>query len=118
MGNSYALSDGTNVVSLSPDYDLKLGGKKIEVAHRTRSGALYKYKFGQYDSVKFKVEYVNSAAACQINSWWGSNTALVLRDTSSSAVCSGYLSNASEPIDQMVKPYIDQFMGTIELESF
>lgn len=115
---SYALSDGTNVVSMNPDYDLKTDGRKIETSHRTRTGANYRYIWGTYKRAQLKVNYISSADMTRINSWWGANTAVVLYDLSSVAVVSGFLSNASAPIDMMVKPYTDQFMGVIELESF
>lgn len=113
---AYALTDGTSVVSLMPDYDLKMDGRKIENSHRTKTGANYRYVWGSFARVKFKVEFVTSADMCQVNSWWGANTQLVLYDLNSVAVVSGFLTNASAPIDQYVKPYQDQFMGVIELE--
>jgi len=114
--SGFILTDGTNVASLNPEWDLKFADKKIEDVHRTRTGTAYRYKWGQYHATKFSVEYVNSATMCQVNSWWGANTALALYDASSALVHSGYLANASKPIAEYVKPYIDQFKGIIELE--
>jgi len=118
MGNYYALTDGSSVVSFSPEYDFKKDGRKIENAHRTRNGRLYKYVWGSYPHVKVGVEFLSSSDMCVINSWWGANTALLLYDASSAVVISGYLAGASEPIDQLIKPYSDQFKGTIELEGY
>lgn len=115
---SYRLTDGTNVVSMDPDYDIKFENKKVENSHRTRGGALYKYTWGRFSRVKFKVEYLSSSDMTRVNSWWQANTPLRLYDTGSSVVVSGYLVNASQPIDQYVKPYTDLFMGTIELEGY
>ena len=118
MGTAYALSDGTSVVSFYPEYDIKFDHRKVENSHRTRTGAGYKYVWGSYRRAKCKVEFLSSADMCRVNSWWGANTPVVFYDMSSVAVVSGYLSNATAPIDSYVKPYIDLFMGTIELESF
>lgn len=119
MVAAYRLVDSaSNVVSLNPDYDIKFEGKKIETSHRTRGGANYRYTWATYDRVKFKVEDLSSSDMRQINSWWAANTALLLYDVNSTVVCSGYLTNASKPIDQYMKPYVDQFKGTIEMEGY
>lgn len=115
---SYVLTDGTSVVSMNPDYNIKFENKKIESTHRTRGGALYKYTWGRFNRTKFDVEYLSSADMTQVNSWWSANTPLRLFDINSTVVVSGYLVNAAQPIDQYVKPYTDLFMGTIELEGY
>lgn len=116
--SAYTLTDGTNVVSMNPEWNLKFDDKKIETAHRTRSGKMYRYAWGKYDRCKFDVQYLSSADMCQVNSWWYTNTPLVLYDLNSSAVVSGYLVNANYPIGELVMPYTDYFKGTIELEAY
>jgi len=115
---SYVLFDGTSSVSLSPGYDIKTDHRKIENEHRTRSGAGYKYTWGRYRRAEFNVEFVSSADACQINSWWNANTTLRLYDMSSVVVVSGYISGNAAPISQLVAPYSDQFRGIIMLEAY
>ena len=115
---SYVLFDGTNTVSLEPEYDIKFDHRKVENSHRTRAGENYRYVWGSYRRCKFSVEFINSADMCRVNSWWGANTALRLYDINSTVVVSGYLANGSAPIDQYVKPYTDQFKGVIELEGY
>lgn len=115
---SYTLFDGTHTVSLMPDYDIKYDHRKVENAHRTRSGAQYRYVWGDFRRVKFKVEFLSSADMSQINDWWAANTPLRLFDLNSTVVVSGYLVNASAPIDQYIKPYTDQFHGVIDLEEY
>lgn len=118
MVAAYRLVDSaSNVVSMNPDYDFKNEGKKVENIHRTRSGANYRYTWGSFERVKFKVEDLSSADQCRINSWWSANTPLRLFDTGSTVIVSGFLVNGSKPIDQYVKPYVDLFKGTIEMES-
>jgi hypothetical protein len=115
---TYALTDGTNVVSLNPDYDMKTDSKKIESSMRTRAGANYRYIWGRFKSIKMKVDYLSSADQCQVNSWWSANTPLRLLDLTSTVVISAYITNTSQPIDQYVAPYTDQYKGTIDLESY
>lgn len=114
----YTLTDGSVVVSLNPQWDLKFDSRKNQIDHRTRSGAAYHYKWGDYGHVSFSIEDLSSSDMCAVNSWWGANTPVVLYDTTTTAVISGTLVNASAPIDSYVEPYIDLFKGTIELETF
>lgn len=116
--SAYMLFDGTNVVSMYPEWDFKLEDHKIENVHRTRLGNMYRYKWGSYKRVKFSVEHLSSSDMCRVNSWWGANTPLRLFDTSSVLVCSAYLVNNTVPIGQMVSPYVDKFKGVIELETY
>lgn len=115
---SYTLFDGTNTVSLNPEYDIKFDDRKVENSHRTRTGANYRYTWGNFKRVRAKVEYLSSADMSQVNSWWMANTPLRLYDLNSAVVVSGYLVNPSAPIDQYIRPYTDLFMGIIELESY
>ena len=115
---SFRLSDGTNVVSMNPAWDIQFDDRKIESTHRTRSGAGYRYRWGFYDRCKFSVEFMSSGDMSQVNAWWLANTTLVLYDTTSTVILSGYLVNASAPVDKYIMPYTDYFKGAIELESF
>ena len=115
---SYRLTNGSYVVSLNPEYDLKMDTRKVENSHRTRTGGMYRYVWGSYDRVKFSIENISSKDANKINTWWKNNTPLMLYDLSSTVVVSGYLTNASAPIDQMVQPYYNLFKGIIELEGY
>lgn len=111
-------ADLRKIVPHNPNYDLKYDGKKLESVHRTRSGAQYRYKWGDYKRAKYKVEDISSAHMTTINSWWGSNAVVRLFDLEDTCVVSaGYLVNAAAPIDQHQAPYFDLFQGTIELES-
>jgi hypothetical protein len=115
---AYGLTDGSSVVSLNPEYDFKMDGRKVENNHRTRGGKLYKYTWGSFDRVKFGAEHLTSADMCTVNSWWSANTPLILYDANSAAVISGYLVNPSKPIDQFIQPYNDAYKGVIELEGY
>ncbi len=113
-----ANSGATQVVSLNPEWDIKFDDRKIETSNRTRTGDGYRYIWGRYKRVSFGVEYLSSSDVCIINSWWNTNEPLTLFDANSTVVISGYLVNASNPIDSYCPPYLDQFKGIIELETF
>ena len=114
----FMLTDGTYVVSLNPEWNIKFDDRKVETAHRTRSGKMFRYVWGKYDRCKFDAQFISSADMCQINSWWYVNVPLVLYDINSSVVLSGYLVNAAAPVSELVMPYPDYFKGTIELEAY
>jgi hypothetical protein len=115
---SYVLSDGTNVVSLEPHYDILLSGEKIESSHRTLAGRNYRYTWGEYSRTKFNVDFLTSADMTRINSWWSANTPLVLYDMNSTVISSSYIVNPTKPIDGLVPPYTDMFRGMIQLEGY
>jgi len=115
---SFELTDGTEVVSLNPEYDYRVKGKKMESQHRTRSGARFVYLWGDYNEVSFGVMFINSADKTVINSWWAGNDELVLRDNSGTVVVSGQLVNRTTPIDKIIKPYDDLFKGKIQLSTY
>ena len=115
--SAYTLTDGSQVVSFYPEWDLKMDDRKIATTNRSRYGTRYDYIFGSYKRCEFSVQFVSSSDRCIINSWWNANTNLSLTDWASSVVCSGRLVNPTAPIDQYIQPYTDQFMGSIQLES-
>ncbi len=107
-----------NEFEFEPEWDIKLDDRKIETVQRTTTGAMYRYLWGKFKRAKLSLEFISSADMTRVNSWWGANTPLVLFDSLGDVVVSGYLTNGSAPIDSLVKPYTDQFKGTIELESY
>lgn len=115
---AFVLSDGSVVVSLYPEWDFERDNQKMEDVHRSRSGRMYRYKWGEFQRVKFGIEHLSSSDMTKINSWWGANTALRLFDTGSTVVISGYLTNKGLPIGEYMEPYDNEFGGTIELESY
>lgn len=110
--------DSSNGVSLYPEYDFKEKDKKTEVRDRTPSGAEYVYKFGSYGGRSFGVTWVDSSTKAIVNSWWVSNTALLFMREGDTAVFSCRLTNDNTPVNQLMKPYHDQWKGTIELETY
>ena len=115
---AYRLTDGTNVVSLYPEWNFERADQKNEDVHRTRSGKQFRYLWGSYRVVKFDIEHVTSATKERVNGWWTNNTPLVLYDPASTVVVSAYLTNRDLPIGEFAEPYDNEFNGTIELESY
>lgn len=110
--------DSSTGVDIAPEWNYQERAKKIETRHRASSGAEYVYKFGYYGARKFDVMYVSSADKTTINSWWAANTDLLFMEVGASEVFSCRLANDYQPIGELVKPYHDQWQGTIELEGY
>lgn len=110
--------DSSTGVSLDPTYEFERRDTKVEDQHRTRSGARYVYKWGQYAKFKVPVEFVSSADASQVNSWWGANTKLLFKNESDSTVFSVQIVNKNLPMGEYQQPYDDLFNGVIELEGY
>lgn len=105
-------------VSLEPEYDYGRSDSKIENIHRTRSGDRYVYKWGEYRKFKFSIRYVTSADQSTINDWWRNNTLLQFYEEGSTDISSVQLVNRSLPVGELIKPYIDQYEGRLELEEY
>jgi len=93
---------------------------KEEKDDRSRTGRKYRYRWGDFDKVKFSADFVPSSAASLVNSWWRGNEELMLSIVSSgvSAVYSVQLEGGSSPFKSFVKPYTDLYRGIIDLETY
>ncbi len=93
----------------------KLGSK-----HRTLSGRLYVYTASTFIKHNFPVEFMTTANASIVNSWWENNTELLLFITSDSIteVQSLLLVNKDEPMNKFIKPYNTYKSGVLKLESY
>lgn len=110
--------DSSNGVSLCPEWNYSLDGEKTQQRHKSSSGMSEVYKYGDFDAFKFDVNYVSSSDASIINSWWISNTELLFMKIGESSVFSCMLMNAVIPIGNVVRPYHNQFRGTIEIGEY
>jgi hypothetical protein len=110
--------DSSTGVTLYPEWDYRESYRKIEDRHRTRSGREYVYKWGEYRQIKFSVEHLSSADQCTVNSWWSGNENLLFKLESSTDITSCRLVNKSKPIDKRIEPYMDEYKGKIELETY
>jgi len=111
--------DSSTGIDIDPEYDFKDGGKKIEDVHRTKAGVQYRYLWGEYTEIKFSLMYVSSADQCTINSYWGGNQDLLFMEVGNEAsLKSVHITNKKKPIDGRIKPYADQYKGTVILETY
>jgi len=107
-----------NHVDLYPDWDMTDETTKVEDKHRTRSGALYTYKWGEFFRKKFGLTDVTSSDAALINSWWNTNTDLLFTQDSGTTVSSVHIMNKKTPLGGFMEPYDDLYKGKIELEGY
>jgi len=110
--------DSSNGITVEPEWSYRERDKKIESRNRTRSGAEYVYKWGEYKVVAFKVSFVDSSFKSIVNSWWNNNTELLWMEEGGSAVTSVHISSRNLPISEFIKPYNDSFKGSIELSTY
>ncbi len=110
--------DSDNGVDITPEWDFKETGQKIETRQRARSGAEYVYKWGSFTRKKFSVMFVTSSTMAIVNSWWISNTDLLWMEVGGSVVTSVHLINKATPIGGFQKPYDNLFKGKIELGTY
>lgn len=107
-----------NHVSFEPEWDFDREDAQIKTEHVTRAGKRFVYKWGSYCKFNFSVQFVSSADAALVNSWWITNTKLMFKSTSETAVYSVMLIASDLPIGQFQKPYTDMFKGRIELQGY
>lgn len=105
-------------LDLNIDYEIEYSGERLENVHRTRDGGLYVYTWGTFKKFKLPVSYVNSNFRSVVNSWWESGAELVLTTENGTSINSVQLRNKSIPIAKVIKPYEDQFQGTLILETY
>ena len=111
--------DSSTGLDIDPEYDYKDGAQKIEDVHRAKSGAQYRYKWGQYSRIEFSVMHVNSSFKSIVNSWWSSNVDLKFMEVGVAArEVSVHLVNKSNPVDKPILPYYDEFTGKLILETY
>lgn len=110
----------SDAVEIAPDYDSQFEVKQIRSEHRTPTGKLRIYKWGDYYRASMKVMWMVDTAASLVNSWWETNTELLLFITSSTAteIHSVYIRNDESPFSKFMIPYDNYYEGEIELETY
>lgn len=107
-----------NHVTLEPNWDYDRKDAPIKTEHTARSGRYYVYKWGSYERFSFSVEFVSSANAAIINSWYMSNTKLLLMSNSDFVVHSVMIRGSDLPMGQFQKPYVEYFKGKLDLQTY
>lgn len=104
-------------LEMNPEWDITLDSEKIENRHRAKSGKQFIYKWGEFDSVKFGLSYVNSGARNVINnSYWANNTRVLFGMEDGSIIVEGTIGGNKPPINTYQKPYLNLWKGKIDLE--
>jgi len=110
--------NSTTGVTIEPEYSYEENADKVENRYRSRDGSEFVYKWGEYSKWKLPVMYVDETFRTVVNLWWSNNTDLLFKNESSSAVYSVHIVNGDKPVKNVIKPYIDLFRGTINLETY
>ena len=110
--------DSNTGIDVYPEYNYREKDAKIENRFRSKSGKEYTYKFGDYRQWQFDVKYVNSSFKFFVNTCWNSNADLLWMETDGTEVFSVHITNRNKPIDRVIRPYTDLFLGKIELGEY
>ena len=109
--------DSANSVELMPEWDYEDGELAIRDDARSKTGRRFSYQWGTYGRFKVALKNVSSGSASIINSWWENNVDLLLLDAESK-VHSVHIMGNKTPLAKYVKPYDDEYMGAIILETY
>lgn len=110
--------DSATGIDVTPEFSLQDGGEKIETRHRARDGSEFVYKWGEFDTIKFDIRFVDSAFKSTVNDWWSTNQQLLWAELGNTDVTSVHITNKKKPIDKFQRPYTSLFNGKIELGTY
>lgn len=110
-------SDQGGSVKLQPEFDYDESFIKDETRHRSLTGAEFAYTWGFYKKWKFSVEFVDSAGASQVNSWWQFNHDLKFRFLGNPPE-DVRIVNRAQPFTKRMRGPFDLRRGVIELETY
>lgn len=112
----YAVSCASDVVSLSPDWDITFSDRKVEDVDRADAGRMARYVWGVYKRVEISISQISSSDRARINTWWENTIAVAL--SGDGRTVNGYIAGKKSPIGKMVAPYDNLFEGRIILETY
>lgn len=105
-------------VIVEPDFEYLPDEVQQRSDHRTQDGSKYDYLWGSYRKISVPVSWVDSAFKAQVNSWWTTRTELQWTDNTGLTVSSCKIVNTNKPIASYMPPYLDQWGGVIDLETY
>lgn len=107
-------------VEFFPEWNYSNFEKHNRTEHRTQGGKYYRYKWGDFRTIKFSADWLDSSDASLVNSWWDSDSELLFFVTSDTAteVFSVMIMNDNTPFAQFNKPYDNYYKGKMELETY
>lgn len=113
-----------DAITIKPEYSSTFGKKQLRSEILTQVGRRFVYKWGDYDQIKLKVDYVSGTNAATINGWWDTNTELLffinsgIGEQAETEVHSIFIANKTKPLSKYVKPYDNYLKGSIILEGY
>lgn len=116
MADFLLFADSSNGIQLQPEYSFKDKTAINKSELRTQDGGLKTYKYSEYAAFDVPVKYISNSDQLQINKWWSDVTSL--KFVWQGSEYNVRITNSNRPIDSLVLPYDNLYMGTIELEGF
>ncbi len=108
------------VIQIYPIEGYKLFSNQNKSDHRTKGGALYSFKWGDYKKFEIPIEYFPNSKAQLVNEWWENDSLIYFKIFSGGVwetnTC--YITNKKLPFSERQKSYTNQFNGQIKLETF
>lgn len=114
--SGFYLTDGTSTFSFSPEFGYKNDGLKDHNEKRAKTGKRYTYTFNAIEAWKIPIMYVSDSDASLVNGWWEDDTILSIAGDILTGVFTVQISGKKKPFPGLIKPYDDQYKGTISLE--
>jgi len=130
------LDDGTIAVAFDPDWDLRRQRTSLAEESVSIGGKMATFLWGDYRSYSLPVTYIPSSDAMQINKWWRNGDELnadiqleyfTLGDSYLGLLDQSYnplygdikfrIVNTQQPFSQFIRPYTDEYAGTLEIEA-
>ena len=110
---------GSAAITLHPEWSFQQRQTVIRNQHRSQGGALQTYDWSNYLAFTVPLQFVSSADATQINSWWQVNDSVFFtmntEQGNTTALCK--IVNTQLPLNQFHQPDQTLWRGTLFLEA-
>lgn len=121
MGNFFltSMSDVSCPLLLHPEWSYRDQQSQIQSQHRTQSGRLFSYLWGNFAKFHVPLRFVTSADQSLINAWWQGqdDVAFTLNSSEAKSTVMCRIVNDGKPINRFVQPYDDLYAGDLSLEA-
>ena len=110
---------GTNPITLQPEWSFQQNQTAIRTQHRSQGGELQVWDWSNYLAFSVPLQFVDSADATRINSWWqaGDPVALTLNSSEANSTVIARIVNQQLPLNQFHRPNQNLWQGTLFLEA-
>lgn len=109
-----------NSVIFDTEWESTSGSEKFFDEAKTPGGARTRYVYGKRERYRLDTEMLSSRDVEVINRWWRDGTPILMRDADNpfAAITSVFISDTTPPVTKAIKPYIDRWAMSIELEGY